>query len=175
MKRRRWKEPENVDAWFAGRLPDDWFTEAPEIRVDRDEIFVIGRLVQPTLEEDATDEDRSAADHSRIEGWREETRRARINIARQAENTFGLNVSWGARCGEEGLAFTTVAAPAMTRLRMSERRVLDTLIDAGVARSRSEALAWCVRLVGEHEDEWLSDLRDAIDKVHEVRGKGPGA
>jgi hypothetical protein len=61
----------------------------------------------------------------------------------------------------------------MTRLRMSERRVLDTLIESGVARSRSHALAWCVRLVAGRQEEWLKDLRDALRKVEEVRGEGP--
>ncbi len=61
----------------------------------------------------------------------------------------------------------------MTRLRMNERRVLDTLIDSGVARSRSHALAWCVRLVAERQEDWLKDLRDALKKVEEVRGEGP--
>jgi hypothetical protein len=51
--------------------------------------------------------------------------------------------------------------------------VLDTLVDAGVARSRSHALAWCVRLVAEHQDDWLRDLRDALTKVEEVRAEGP--
>ena len=63
----------------------------------------------------------------------------------------------------------------MTRLRQPQRLVLDTLVDAGVARSRSEALAWCVRLVGQHEEDWLAELRDAIDKVADVRDKGPAA
>jgi hypothetical protein len=71
------------------------------------------------------------------------------------------------------MAFTTLSVPAMTRLRMDERRVLDTLIEAGVARSRSHALAWCVRLVAERQDEWLKDLREALRKVQEVRGEGP--
>ena len=31
-------------AWFAGRLPDGWFTEAPEATVDREEILVVGTL-----------------------------------------------------------------------------------------------------------------------------------
>jgi hypothetical protein len=61
----------------------------------------------------------------------------------------------------------------MTRLRMADRQALDTLIDAGVARSRSEALAWCVRLVAQHEGEWISELRDAMSAVEEVRNKGP--
>jgi hypothetical protein len=69
--------------------------------------------------------------------------------------------------------FTTAGVPVMTRLRMGDRRVLDTLIDAGVARSRSEALAWCVRLVSQHEAEWIAELRDAMKTVDEVRTRGP--
>jgi len=61
----------------------------------------------------------------------------------------------------------------MTRLRQPERVVLDTLVDAGVARSRSDALAWAVRLVGQHADEWLAELRDAMAKVDDLRAKGP--
>jgi hypothetical protein len=61
----------------------------------------------------------------------------------------------------------------MTRLRLPERQVLDTLVQAGVARSRSEALAWCVRLVGRHEAEWISELRDALVRVNELRRRGP--
>jgi hypothetical protein len=61
----------------------------------------------------------------------------------------------------------------MTRLRMPERKVLDTLVEAGVARSRSHALAWCVRLVAERQDDWLRDLQEALTKVEEVRAEGP--
>jgi hypothetical protein len=42
-----------------------------------------------------------------------------------------------------------------------------------VARSRSEALAWCVRLVGQHQEDWLKDLRNAMSAVEKVRGEGP--
>jgi hypothetical protein len=69
--------------------------------------------------------------------------------------------------------FTTYSVPVMTRLRQPERLVLDTLVEAGVARSRSDALAWCVRLVGEHEDAWLTELREALRKVEQVRSGGP--
>ena len=67
------------------------------------------------------------------------------------------------------------SVPAMTRLRMPERLVLDTLIDAGIARSRSEALAWCVRLVGRHERDWIAQLREAMEHVERVREAGPSA
>jgi len=61
----------------------------------------------------------------------------------------------------------------MTRLRMDERTVLDALIDGGLARTRSEALAWCVRLVGEHQREWLDELLAATETVRAVRERGP--
>ena len=63
----------------------------------------------------------------------------------------------------------------MTRLRQPERLVLDTLVDAGVARSRAEALAWCVKLVGQHESDWLGELQEAMSRVADVRTKGPSA
>jgi hypothetical protein len=34
-------------------------------------------------------------------------------------------------------------------------------------------MAWCVRLVGQHEEEWIRDLQDALVKVREVRAEGP--
>ncbi|MHB1010474.1 MAG: hypothetical protein ACYC1E_14860 [Propionibacteriaceae bacterium] len=73
------------------------------------------------------------------------------------------------------MIFTQLAIPVMTRLRQPERRVLDTLVAAGVARSRSDALAWCVRLVGSNEEAWISSLRVALGAVDEVRKAGPSA
>jgi hypothetical protein len=96
-----------------------------------------------------------------------------MRIADEAERRFGRKVSWGARCGDVRALFTTVSTPAMTRLRMPERTVLDTLVDAGVARSRSHALAWCVRLVADKQEEWLGDLRKALESVEAVRREGP--
>ena len=116
-----------------------------------------------------------AAAIGRSRRFREQTRDARIEIAREAEHAFGRKVSWGVVCDDYKVMFTTLSIPVMTRLRQPERRVLDTLVDAGVARSRSDALAWCVRLVGEHEDSWLSDLREALRHVEQVRAEGPHA
>jgi len=164
---------EKLRGWFTGRLPAEWFTSAPEIRVDREEITLTGTLADPEAAADAADAERAAAAEGRIRRFREETRQQRMEIAREAEHSFGRKVSWGVTCGGSTVMFTTFSVPVMTRLRQSERRVLDTLVDAGVARSRSDALAWCVRLVGEHEDGWLADLRDALQKVAEVRSGGP--
>jgi len=164
---------EEIRAWFAGRIPDGWFTEDPEITVDRDEILVVGRVDPPEIEKGASEDARREAELGRIVRFREETRDKRIGVALGAEHRFRAKVSWGAACGETHRLFTTLSVPVMTRLRMPERSVLDTLVDAGVARSRSHALAWCVRLVARHQGEWLEDLRSAFTEVERVRAEGP--
>ena len=166
---------EQVRGWFAGRLPGEWFDGPVEIIVDREEISVVGALPVPETDDSAAETERAAAAEGRIRRFREETRTRRIDIAREAEHRFRRKVAWGARCGESSEMFTTLSVPVMTRLRQSERRVLDTLVDAGVARSRSDALAWCVRLTGEHADAWLTELRTALRRVEEVRAQGPTA
>ena len=164
---------EEIRGWLTGRLPADWFTGAPEVTADRDEIIVVGRLADPQTAESADAQERTAAESGRITEFRERTRDQRIRIARELEHTSGRKVAWGAQCGETRRLFTTMSAPVMTRLRQPERTVLDTLVDAGVARSRSDALAWCVRLVGQHADAWLADLRTAMEEVERVRAQGP--
>jgi hypothetical protein len=164
-------------------LPDGWFTGPPEVIVDREEITVLGQLPPATEGESGVagegdaggpgEVERDAVALGRSGRFREETREARIGIAREAERRFGRKVSWGVVSEGRKVMFTTLSVPVMTRLRQPERRVLDTLVDAGVARSRSDALAWCVRLVGEHEDSWLSALRDALRQVEQVRAEGP--
>ncbi len=166
---------EKLRAWFTGRLPDGWFAGAPDVRLDREEITVVGHLDVPGADPDSPEAERAAAADGRVRRFREETREHRIEIAREAELRFGRKVSWGIVCGDQKVMFTTLSVPVMTRLRQSERRVLDTLVEAGVARSRSDALAWCVRLVGEHEDSWLAQLREALRRVEEVRAEGPQA
>jgi hypothetical protein len=165
---------EELRGWFAGRLPEGWFTGRPEIVLDREEIAVIGTLPSLTVVEGLPDLERAAAAEGYIERFREETRERRIDIAREAEHRFRRKVSWGVVFGEETVMFTTLSVPVMTRLRQPERQVLDTLVAAGVARSRSDALAWCVRLVGRHTDTWLTDLRDALQHVDRIRAEGPG-
>ena len=161
-----------VRGWFTGRLPGDWFTDPADVQVDREEITIVGTLPDP--EQAGTSEaERAAAAEGRIHRFREETRSRRIEIAREAEHRFRRKVSWGVACGGITEMFTTLSVPVMTRLRQQERRVLDTLVDAGVARSRSDALAWCVRLTGENADAWLSRLRAALRQVEEVRAQGP--
>jgi hypothetical protein len=163
-----------MEGWFAGRLPEAWGEGAPEVVSDRDEILVVVRIADVELG-DASEDERRAAREGRIARFREETREERMRIAREAEGRFGRKVSWGAECGGLRVLFTHLATPVMTRLRIPERKVLDTLVEAGVARSRSHALAWCVRLVGDHEKDWIEELRAALVAVENARASGPRA
>ena len=175
-------EQEQITGWLQGRLPDDWFTEPAEVSVDRDEIVIVGRIALPegVSPDDTADDTAAGSDEAReaavgrISRFREDTREQRIRIAREAERRFERKVAWGGQCGDTRALFTHVAAPVMTRLRQPERQVLDTLVEAGVARSRADALGWCVRLVGEHAEEWLDQLRDAMTSVQRLRSEGPG-
>jgi hypothetical protein len=162
---------DDVRAWFTQRTPPQWFVNV-RVATDREEILVIGELETPLCEphDDATHRLQCTA---RIQQFRDDTRDDRMSIADEAELLWGRKVSWGVSCGGFEEFFTTISVPVMTRLRMDERAVLDTLIDAGVARTRSEALAWCVRLVGQHEDDWLAKLRAAMARVEQIRDGGP--
>ncbi|BBX72562.1 hypothetical protein H7H78_15780 [Mycobacterium shinjukuense] len=168
-------QPDASDAaeWFAGRLPEDWFDGDPTVIVDREEITVIGTL----RSESSGKEHSGARSEGRASRFREETRSERMNIADEAQRRYGRKVSWGVEvdsdAGTERILFTHLAVPVMTRLKQPERQVLDTLVDAGVARSRADALAWAVKLVGEHTEEWLAKLRAAMSAVDDLRAQGP--
>lgn len=165
----------DIHAWFSKRVPEAWFEAGPEVIADADEILVTGTLRVPPggtpSAASVSDAERAAA----IKKFREASREQRVRIAAEAEQRFGRHVAWGARCDGVEMIFTSHSTPMMTRLRIQERRVLDTLVEAGVARTRSDALGWCVRLVGQHEGDWLQDLREALVKVQEVRAAGPQA
>ncbi|QWF20822.1 hypothetical protein KM427_17900 [Nocardioides sp. LMS-CY] len=162
---------ERVTGWFAGRLPADW--QPADVTVDREEITVV--LTIADVETEGSDAAVAEARAGRASAFREDTREQRMEIAQEAQHRFERKVSWGLAIGERRELWTHVSAPVMTRLRQPQRVVLDTLVDAGVAKSRSEALAWCVRLVGQHEDDWLTELREAMSGVADVRAKGPAA
>jgi hypothetical protein len=169
------EDREQLAAWLAGALPDGWFTGAPSVTVDREEVLIVGTLTDVDLPGDATDAARQTARRARIDRWREETRGERMRIADEIEDRYGRKAAWGASIADVRVTFTTLSIPVMTRLRQDDRIVLDTLVETGVARSRSEALAWCVRLVGKNEASWIAQLRDAMEAVAKVRGEGPGA
>jgi GTP1/Obg family GTP-binding protein len=166
--------PAEIYGWFAGRLPQDWFEGGPTIQGDEEEIWVIGAVSPPEVEGDPGPEAVAAARTARAQRFRSDTRHQRVRVAQEAERRFGRRVAWGVTVEGERYMFTRRSVPVMTRLQLPERQVLDTLVDAGVARSRSEALAWCVHLVGKHQGEWIDELRSALTKVEELRRKGPG-
>ena len=147
----------DLTEWFREQVPGAWFDGPVDVVADRDEILVIGTLAEGVSPK----------------AFRELTRPERVAIARVAEATFDRPVSWAVRHGDALVRFTNLSVPVMTRLRVEERRVLDLLIDGGIARSRSEALAWCVRLVGANEGEWLQEMRDATARLAEIRDRGP--
>ncbi|WP_280398759.1 hypothetical protein [Nocardia carnea] len=172
-------ETGDVPDWFAGRLPSEWFTGPPEIEIDRDEIVVIGELPMPEPEGDQetggekTRPIPEATKEGAVARFRESTRAARMQIADEAQQRYRRSVAWGVSVDGQRILFTHLAVPVMTRLRQPERKVLDTLVDAGVARSRADALAWAVKLVGEHTESWLEELRAAMRKVDDLRSEGP--
>jgi hypothetical protein len=172
-----WQQAQQPDAsgaaeWFAGRLPESWFDGDPTVVVDREEITVVGKLA-----DSAGKDESEARAEGRASRFREETRSERMSIADEAQDRYGRKVSWGVEVGSkdgtERILFTHIAVPVMTRLKQPERQVLDTLVDAGVARSRADALVWSVKLVGEHTEEWLAKLRDAMSAVDDLRAQGP--
>jgi hypothetical protein len=164
---------DEIRAWFVGRLPEGLFEELVDVAVDREEITVIGRIPAPQLADGASDGERAAAIDGKASEFRERTRDDRMAVAREAEHRFERKVSWGVECGGRRILYTTVSAPVMTRLRQPERQVLDLLVAGGVARSRSDALQWCVRLVQRHTDDWLQELQSSLSQVRDVRAKGP--
>lgn len=96
---------ETVKGWFAGRVPEEWFTAAPEVSIEDDQIVVIGSLTEPKLAGGASAEAKAGAAEGRIARFREATRPYRIAIALEAERAFKLHVTWGAKVGETSVRF----------------------------------------------------------------------
>src|ERR1700693_6406076 len=90
------KEFGSIKGWFAGRLPDGWFT-GTEVTLEDDQIVVLGTL--PELKIGSTPEEKESAAAGRIARFREETRGERIGIAQEAEERFHKYVTWGAKLG----------------------------------------------------------------------------
>lgn len=162
-----------IRGWITGRLPQEWHGDSAHVSVDREEVLLTLQLDDVVGTEGASESEVSAQRSGRAKAFREDTREVRMKIAREAEAMFERKISWAVRIGAHHELFTHVSVPVMTRLKQPQRQVLDTLIEAGVARSRSEALAWCVRLVERHTDDWLTELREAMTQVDDVRNRGP--
>ncbi len=162
-------ERDEIKGWLSGRIPADWGVTVGEIQMDPNEVLVTVKL----KDVENVEGELEAARLGRIQQFRESTRDARIGISHEAQRKFGRVVSWGAECGEVRQLFTHLALPVMTRLRLADREVLDALVDAGIARSRAHALAWCVALVRQHQADWFKELKAAMEGVARVRSQGP--
>jgi hypothetical protein len=148
---------DSIIEFLQARVPKEWFIGPPQVEADEEEILCVGTLPAGGA----------------VDGFRETTRQERMAIARETEARFGRTLSWGVEHDGATSLFTTLASPVMTRLRLRERAVLQTLIEGGIARSKSEALAWCVQLVAQHQADWLTELREALVSVEQVRVGGP--
>ncbi|HEY5120668.1 MAG TPA: hypothetical protein VII84_03745 [Acidimicrobiales bacterium] len=154
-------ENEQLLVTVTSLLPGNWFVGAPALSVDDEEVLIVGTL---------SEQSPGGVDPM---AFREATREQRMQIADRLAAVAKRSVAWGASANGVVTIYTSLAIPVMTRLRITEREVLDTLVSAGVARSRSDAASWCVRFVGQRESSWLSDLRSTLEGVSKVRAEGP--
>lgn len=164
---------ETIQKWFESHVDEEWASDGIEITIDDDEILAVVKVATASDELPVESDDLELALKRIAQQFRKGTRQSRMHIADEAQDLFERKVSWGVTAGEDTYLFTHLTVPAMTRLRINERSVLDTLVNAGVASSRSEALAWCVRHVGKNERDWLHELREAFKTVEQVRSEGP--
>ena len=142
-------------------IPAEWFAGPVTLSADDDEILIVGELSAQSP---------GGADP---QAFREATRGQRVKVAQKLEAAMRRSISWGVHADGVTTLFTGLGVPVMTRLRVGEREALDTLVAAGVARSRSDAVAWCVRFVAQREAAWLGELRTTLEGVSKVRAEGP--
>ena len=153
-----------LQQWLQQQIPAALQAAPPQVRLYPDELVIVLDIAAPA------DADASAR-QALIAQQRENTRGLRMQIADEVQRRSGLPVAWGMRAGDLEVLFTTRTMPVMTRLGRAEREVLDTLVAAGVADTRSSALAYTVRAFAAEHGEWLSEVREAIAEVERVRSR----
>jgi len=158
---------DELQGWVARRLPPELMAAPPQVRRYPDELVVVLAIAPP----DDPGDDPIGAAQALIARRRDETRPLRMQIAGELERSLGLPVAWGMRAGPAETLFTSRTAPVMTRLGRMEREVLDTLVAAGVADTRSSALAYAVRAFAQEHADWLAEVREAIAEVDKVRAR----
>ena len=162
---------EELQRWIQDRLPAQLLAGAPEISFYDDEVVVLLPIAADSPDGPLTDDQRREVALRLIGRRREETRSLRMQLARDVQEIAGRPVAWGMRVGDTTALFTTRSAPVMTRLGRAERDVLDTLVAAGVADTRSSALAYTVRAFAAEHADWLAEVRAAIEQVDQVRAR----
>lgn len=154
--------------WLCGQLPASVLGNDPEVTIDADELLIILTL-ETEMFVDEGEATRRRAEQELVERLRSQTRQLRIQLGRHLERTYGCAVSWGMRAGETLELFTPNTAPVMTRLSRQERQVLDTLIAANIAHTRSAALSYIVRLFAAEHQEWLNTVQQAVQQMTSLR------
>lgn len=158
-----------LQAWLKARLPESLVSQPPQVRVYEDEILIILQI-DAGIQSD-NPEEQHAAELALIAHQREVTRPLRIRLAKELQALLRHPVAWGMRAGNSEMLFTTRSVPVMTRLGRAERDVLDTLVAAGVADTRSSALAYTVRAFAVEHAAWLAEVRQALEQVEQVRSR----
>jgi hypothetical protein len=158
-----------LQARIHARLPAPFASQPPDIRVYDDEIVIV--LHADAAPEPASEQSQRDAELAWIRQQREQTRPLRMQLADELQAMLRRHVAWGMRVGSSEMLFTTRSAPVMTRLGRAEREVLDTLVAAGVAETRSSALAYIVRAFAVEHAEWLDEVREAIAHVQQIRSR----
>ena len=154
--------------WLLAQLPSVITHCETEVTSDEDEMLVILHLNTAGLG-DMTDEACREEDQALIAHHRAETKPLRIQLARDIRHLYGYTVTWGMRAGKTVQFFTNNQKPVMTRLSYQERRVLDTLIAANIANTRSAALSYIVRTFAAEHQDWLDEVQDALVRVEQLR------
>jgi hypothetical protein len=160
-------DPQELTQWLLSQLPASVVGSDPEITINADELLITLNLNTETLM--GKGEALKNAEHALIEHQRSETRTLRIQLGRHLERTYGCAVSWGMRAGGTVQLFTTNTTAVMTRLSRTERQVLDTLIAANVANTRSAALGYIVRTFAIEHQEWLNQAQEAAKHMTNLR------
>jgi hypothetical protein len=103
---------EGYGLWLDPAVQDDpvyaehWAGHRPvTVTVEDDQIVVLGALPESELPQ-VSDEEREGAASGRIARFRHESRGERMLIAREAEERFQKNVTWGATLGGVTKRFT---------------------------------------------------------------------
>jgi hypothetical protein len=160
-----------LQSWLQERAPANLLAAPPEIAIYDDEAVIVLPIVTSELDDGLAEEAQRAAERALIVRRREETRPWRMKQARELQPKLGRSVAWGMRAGGSETLFSTRSVPVMTRLGRTERDVLDTLVAAGVADTRSAALAYAVRAFAAEHTDWLDEVREAIAQVDQVRSR----
>ncbi|MCG8351634.1 MAG: hypothetical protein MI924_28030 [Chloroflexales bacterium] len=160
---------EELQQWLQSKLPATLTAMPPRIKIYSDEVVIVLYPNEAPMPDDSIDQ--RSAEQALIAYQRELTRSLRMRLADEIQKKLRLPVAWGMRIGESEVLFTTRTIPVMTRLGRIERDVLDTLVAAGVAETRSSALAYTVRAFAAEHADWLAEVSQVIEQVRQVRSR----